>query len=650
MDLASEPDLKKLKVEAELHPPQSASSLQPNPEAHTSLPMSIDLDMEPENGTSGLPIGTGTAQISAAGVPLNSNAFPASALSNESPSVKPDPVLEMPHPVKPPTGALGPQNGRNKSDTSRLVISNASTSHMDIYVLELKAKGSAVVEVSVTDHKSVPEPSKFQSVHICIAYSSSFAQTLAQFTDFLEKCSHVLRQCNEVSCHVDFSDPHEWSKVDAATKQAYVAFLESLGAAAAEKVVQFSCIRKYDSSTVFVTEKDELVSLGKEIQGDLSRWLNLRILDYGENSIRLVPGVKLPDCLQVLNLGGGHSLETLAGFKMPALLVCLDASNNCISSIDYISFPSSLRKLNLQNNRIYFLNYADFPHQLETLDVSQNRLDSLKNVNFPRGLRFLSVSGNPIECIKGVRFPDSIEYLDVSCIPNEAMTGIKFPDLTVSLNLQLSMTNPRGLKLPPALKHLNLASNGVNSINPLKLPDTIETLFLANNNIKTLNKVAFPPMLRELYLGNNLLTTLKNVQFPMTLEVLDLTMDPFVEDNEKYITSLKDVSLPPNLRVLRLGHQLIKVMDGIELPFHLQELTLEYNDLRVFKNVTFGPHLRVLDLLGNQDLMSMETVYFPDSLADLRVLPLLLANLPAQLVERANRRELKLAKSLPFTV
>lgn len=480
----------------------------------------------------------------------------------------------------------------------------------------------------------------FQQVHFCI--EQNLEQNLRKTLALIASSAEVLAKTPEIAYHLVFDGTSD------DVSAAYHALLDSL-APHASKVTHCSVVGKYNADTVYVTEKDALVKLGQEIQGDVARWSSLKVLDYSHNSIRFVPGVAFPDTLQVLNIGGGRSLETLAGFKMPPQLRVLNAAHGMLTSIDYVYLPAGLRQLDLRDNRLFYLNYVEFPHLLHHLDLSQNNIELLKNIGFPRSLRFLSVANNPIECIKGTRFPDSIEYLDVLCIPNESMAGIKFPDNTVALNLQLLMTNIRGLKLPPYVRELNLACNGVNSINPLKLPNLIEKLYLACNNIKTLNKVAFPTHLRELYLGNNLVTTLKNVQFPPTLEVLDMEMNPHLEDGEKYITTLKDVVLPLNLRVLRLGYHAIKAVESLDFPHSLEELSLAYNDLRVFRNVRFGPKLKRLDLSGNQELMSMDNVFTPDTLAQLMVPLLLLNNLPAHIVERANRHELVLMKSLPYT-
>lgn len=511
----------------------------------------------------------------------------------------------------------------------------------DVYVLELNSLDSL---------NSDPELSSllFHYLNFCVEYNDEFENNMKKLIEFIEQEAGKLQSIPEIAYHFHFDSRKKWEEYSDYEKQEYLNFLTVLNKVAGDHVTQCSVINKYEINTIYLTERNDLAKLGQEIQDDIQNWKNLKVFDYGENCIRFFPGVKFPDSLEVLNIGGGYSLETLAGFKMPPSLKVLVACNGSISSIDNVNFPPSLEKLQLVENKIYFLNYVEFPPRLETLDLSQNRIDSLRGVNFPRNLKSLSLSQNPIECIKGAKFPETLTYLDLSCMPNESMTGVKFPDLLVSLNLQQSMTNTRGLKLPAMLKEVNLGFNGVNSINPLKLPNSIEKLYLGNNNIKTLNKVQFPTALKELYLGNNLVTTLKNVHFPLQLEVLDLEMDPDIDENDKHITTLKDVIFPPNLKVLKLGYHSIKSVESIEFPYSLTSLSLAYNELKIIRNVKFGNNLRVLDLSGNQELTNIDSLLIPESVVDLRIPSQLVPNLPAYIVERANRKQLVISKSLPF--
>lgn len=504
---------------------------------------------------------------------------------------------------------------------------------------------NAIVTWKPVEDASSVKDQEFDCVHICVTMSGHSDKPFKDMEAFLVSGLSLLEKCKTVALHIHFHLVVNWNEAPDSLKKAHLHFMDTVQQHCGPKVSHLSIIDKHH---VELFDEKGLLPLPKDIQGDISRWENLKTLDFTNNFIEKFPRIKFPDTLEDLNISGGFALTSITGIKMPSGLKQLQASLNALSNMDHVVFPPTLEKLDLLDNKIYFLHDVDFPQTLQDLDVSANRIDTLRGVNFPRNLKFLNLLLNPIECIKGVRFPELIEYLDLSCNANESMTGIKFPDNTKELNLQSSMTNTRGLKLPPHVVELNMAGNGVNSINPLKLPNSIKSLLLSDNNIKTLNKVVFPQNLKELWLGNNLITTLKNVHFPQTLEVLDFQMDPYNEESDRHITSLKDVFFPPNLRVLRLGYHQIKNIEGVEFPYALEELNLQYNDMRVFRNVKFGPNLRVLDLSGNQNLSGLDSVYFPESLRELKVASQLVDHLPATIVERANRHELKLSQSVPY--
>lgn len=541
--------------------------------------------------------------------------------------------------------------------TSRLVIiyDKPHYYHMIMQLNELRSNPFEIVTVVELSEimQLVKDPAinttRYNHVNLCIEYNEQFKYNLRKFIDFIENNTAVFERFDDVNYHIQFAPDKKWKQDYSDDEKAeYKRFIDTLHRAFGDKIAHCSIINKYDMDTVYLTERSDLAKLGQEIQDDIIHWKNLKVLDYGESSIRFLPGVKLPESLEVLNIGGGYALETLTGFKMPTKLRTLLASQNAVHSIDNVTFPSTLERLELSDNKIYFLNQVEFPPRLEHLDVSQNRIESLRGVNFPRTLKSLNLGFNPIESIKGVKFPEDLVLLDISNIPNESMTGVKFPDLLEVLNLQASMTNTRGLKLPNTLTKLIMADNGVNSINPLRLPDSIEVLYLNNNNIKTLNKVQFPTNLKELYLGDNLITTLKNVTFPSTLEVLDIEMDPDYDEHEKHITTLKDITFPDNLKVLKLGYHSIKVIESIDFPPSLITLNLAYNEIKVIKNVRFGSCLKTLDISGNQELTNIDGFIVPDTVTELRIPPELTPNLPGYIIERANRKQMLLKKSLPY--
>lgn len=548
----------------------------------------------------------------------------------------------------------GPANKKLRYDRKRLIILYDKPKYKPIEIqieqLKLISGDLDILEFKDLEKFSQLDISKrlYYYLNICIEYNDEFESNLRKLNEFLTSMDSFLNEVSEIGYHINFGMNAKWIEQHENDRQEYFNFLNSLSDKCRSKVRHVSVINKYDINTIYLTKKDDLTRLGQEIQQDIDNWDTLKILDYSNNCIRFFPGVKFPDSLEVMNISGSYSLETLSGFKIPKNLKQLIASNNSITSIDSIDFPETLEVLNLMDNRVYFLNYIELPSSLKVLDLSNNRLDNVRGIEFPDTLEQLSISLNPIDNIKGLKLPEGLKYLDLSCIPNESMTGIKFPDLIETLNLQESMTNTRGLKLPNFVKNLNLSHNGVNSINPLKLPNSIEVLNLLNNNIKTLNKVQFPANLKQLYLGNNLITTLKNVLFPTGLEILDLEMDPELDENDKRISSLKDVMLPQGLQVLRLGYQGIKSFESYEIPQGLIELDLSFNDLKLIRNIKFNNQLEVLNISGNQELVEIDQIILPPSLKHLIIPSQLIPNLPSYIIDRANSKELIITKTLPF--
>lgn len=490
----------------------------------------------------------------------------------------------------------------------------------------------------------------FHHLNLCIEYTTEFKSVLDKFTSFLSNNAERIQAVRTVSYHIHFSLKLKWPqdyKED--EKAAYEKFLAVLNTTCGSKVVQCSIVDKYNLGSVKSGDKAAWDKLKKEIEMDISLWKNLKILDYGGCRLNTYPDVFDLPSLELLNLGGAYSLTTL-DFYLPESLQTLLANLCAIGSIDDIEFPEKLKRLEVLENHIHFLDYARFPALLEHLNVSMNKIESLRGVKFPRKLVSLDISSNPIDSLKGVRFPESLENLDASDMPNESVAGIKFPESLKSLNLQGAMNSPRGLKLPQSLEHLVLTLTGVSNVNSLKLPRTLKVLYLNENPIKTLNKVVLPPNLRELYLGSTMITTLKNVIFPESLEVLDFDLDlDDAEENEKLISSLKDVVLPAGLKKLNLAYQSFKSVESFTFPDSLEFLGFGSNELRSIRDIKFGPNLKTLDLSGNHELTSIDQVKIPDSVTELRIPPELVNNLPAYIIERANKKLLVLKQSNAYS-
>lgn len=519
------------------------------------------------------------------------------------------------------------QRNRDVDQRKRLILiyDKPQSSHIKLQLQQLTGDTIEFGHISSVN-------SGYELLNICVEYNNENENNLNLLNQYLTDHSNFLSTFSEISYHICFDKSYRGTEQD---KDQYSTFINHL-IKVQGKIIQVSIIGKYSL---------ESTTISQEIQQDINNWPNLRILDLAYNYIPMFSDINFPETLEILNVAG-ISLKTLEGVILPLELISFIANDNCITSIDNIKFPTSLKTLNLANNRLYFLNYVEWPESLEFLNLSNNRIDNVRNIEFPNNLISLNISQNPIDSIKGCKFPDNLQFLDVSFMPNETMTGIKFPDSLQLLNLQESMINTRGLKLPNEVKYLNLSGDGVNSINPLKLPNSIQILNLSNNNIKTLNKVIFPTDLKCLFISNNLITTLKNVIFPDSLLQLNLEMDPDLME-DKRITNLKDVIFPQSLEILQLGYQSIRSLENIDFPEALKVLDISYNELKLMRNINWIG-LNVLDISGNQELIEIDQVNIPRWVKVLRIPSQLVRNLPVDVIERINRKKLMVFKSDPY--
>ncbi|KAI5958422.1 hypothetical protein CANMA_004266 [Candida margitis] len=504
---------------------------------------------------------------------------------------------------------------------------------------DLKNTELTTLDIEKADKEKFTFPHALEYIHLLVEYDEKKWEKLTKYTDYLKSNSQLLTENTNVGCHIFFNGDKSWKDYSAIDVEQYKKFISTVKNICGDKVTHLSIVNKFSHGD----EDGNKSEVEAEIRSDVEPWKNLKHLDYTESSVESFPDIKFPKSLEVLNISGDFFLNQLS-FTMPSKLKRFHASSGSLSYLHGIHLPASLETLDLSGNKLYMLDDIKFPNSLTDIDLSENRIDHLAGARWPPKLESLSIAFNPIESLKGAAFPPLLKFLDASTIPNDAMVGVKFPESLEVLNLQSAMTTPRGLKVPSNVKTLVLSEDGVTSVNTLKLPNGIETLYLNGNKIKTLNKVQFPSSLKELYLGDNLLTTLKNVVFPNSLETLDIENDPESFDNEKQIITLRDVSLPPNLKVLKLGYQGIRILENYEFPQSLTHLSLTYNDMKSIRSIKFGNNLKILDLSGNPELLSLENVKIPESVTELRVPEEMVPNLPADIVDRANKNKIILKK------
>lgn len=127
---------------------------------------------------------------------------------------------------------------------------------------------------------------------------------------------------------------------------------------------------------------------------------------------------------------------------------------NC--SIDHINhLPLELTHLDLSNNNITTLNNVSFPSTLTYLNLSNNKIDQICRQNFSQvsHLDYLNLSNNPVKELTPMIFlPLSMNKL----IINHEIQKINLDNNIVNLSVHISSLNRKKLKLPDTIKHLKL--------------------------------------------------------------------------------------------------------------------------------------------------------------------------------------------------
>ena len=145
----------------------------------------------------------------------------------------------------------------------------------------------------------------YNRMDICIEVYEGFEKHLEKLVSFMMSNGSYMASFPNIAYHIHYDPYSDWSEVKESSKSLIMSALNTLRSVAGNNVVQASIIHKYNSSTVFITEKDQLEELGLQIQNDFLQFPKLHTLDYRENGLRFFPGVKFPLSLQTLNIGGG---------------------------------------------------------------------------------------------------------------------------------------------------------------------------------------------------------------------------------------------------------------------------------------------------------------------------------------------------------
>lgn len=140
---------------------------------------------------------------------------------------------------------------------------------------------------------------------------------------------------------------------------------------------------------------------------------------------------------------------------------------------------------------------------------------------------------------------------------------------------------------------LFLMSMDFTSLQDIVFRDNVKNIYIGGekNRITTLENVSFPPNLKVLNIHDSLLNSLRNVTFPNSLEELTVI--------RSQLTTLEGVIFPPNLNMLCLNGNKITTLKGVVFPSTVYQLYLDDNQLTSFEDMNFPLSLIGLSIKGN---------------------------------------------------
>ncbi len=320
---------------------------------------------------------------------------------------------------------------------------------------------------------------------------------------------------------------------------------------------------------------------------DLSAWMNLAMLDLGDNFLTNVTvPARMTNLFSLLLADNG-----LAQLTLPADLTRLEELN--VNNNDLVSFelPSTLTGLG-------------------TLDLGFN---ALTNFSLPGGLTnltLLSLSGNSLT---NFNVPTGLGRLAQLYLDQNELTRFTLPAGVTNLHsLDLSFNGLNELALPSDQQHLISLDLGNNQLTSLDLPANLTGLGFLYVRSNQLTGIDLPNDLRSLILLDLGANQLRSARLPSGLGRLNflrisgntnlgrLTLPPgmtnltgvFLRSN-----GLTNLTLPPDLNQLiqldALGNQL----SSIDLPRGLNSLTNLILSGNQLTNLTLPPDMTHLDSL-----------------------------------------------------
>lgn len=310
------------------------------------------------------------------------------------------------------------------------------------------------------------------------------------------------------------------------------------------------------------------------------------------------------------------------------------------------SIPSHVTVINLERNRLTAIEDTDLTsfENLTTLRLSHNEIATVGNLTFATlHLKYVNLSHNALTSVPdllhskatikelnlGGNLIAAVELNKLSNMPNlkrlylnkNALSELALGDLPSLISLEVSenqlVSAVDFTHVMPALTTLTSSHNKLQNVGPSNFSNTpnIETIQLNNNELRTFS-ISNLTQLRNIQIGTNLaldsviigscdalyqlrvgiaaLRALPTCSTIMVgLQILQADANKIANVSKEYFIKT------PALKDLFLGNNQLKMFDASYLP-NLRFLSLAYNDLESFPNISNSPLVQTLRIESNE--------------------------------------------------
>ncbi|GMR35015.1 hypothetical protein PMAYCL1PPCAC_05210, partial [Pristionchus mayeri] len=315
--------------------------------------------------------------------------------------------------------------------------------------------------------------------------------------------------------------------------------------------------------------------------------------------------------IQTLNLRSNVLSEvgedSFVGLKS---LVSLDLSHNRILLVSPSSFTGlTFDQLQLSHNKLDRIPPAlSHMSKCKSIDLSSNLISSISNNIFSKipQLETINLSDNRLEKIAQFEFSDCAHLTALSLSHNSIreMAAHSFVGCPSLRRLDLSLNRLPSLSLSSSslssLRHLNISSNLLMSVEWESLPSRVEHLHIDHNRVRILKGNAANHRCRVLSLSHNSLTSLSPSLLPDSIEYLDVSYNSIASIAPSTFSSKSSLSS------LNLGWNALRSLslNSINIPDVLSSVAIRIQgnpldcscEMDWMVGKSSSPHLSVIDL------------------------------------------------------